>query len=226
MWQGTLCSYWSTAVSEQGSAGTGLCIYALPAFCSKPHLATSQHSGMDVTRGERLTEGAREVSFTQSIVAVCVPLEATPIKAPGYVEDWRTVYLCAHFLFCWFSLPTPWASGTWRQRSGLACSVPHFYRCSGIPLTLSQKIPSSQVPSTEGASLLTIMTTTLKSRLDKWSERKPDSAGRDRKVNMVTISSYTLPLTLQSFWQREGLHPVVHTEQGQVLRVSYCEQQW
>lgn len=42
---------------------------------------------MDVTRGERLTEGATEVSFTQSIVAVCVPLEATPIKAPGYVED-------------------------------------------------------------------------------------------------------------------------------------------
>lgn len=47
MRQGTLCSHWSTTVSEQGSAGTGLCINALPSFCSKAHLPTSQRSGME-----------------------------------------------------------------------------------------------------------------------------------------------------------------------------------
>lgn len=94
MWQGTLCSYWSTALSEQGSAGTGLCIYAVPSFCSKPHLPTSQHAGMDVTKGE-----TDRVSFTQSVVSVCAPLEATSTHTPSYVEDWRTGYLCVHFLY-------------------------------------------------------------------------------------------------------------------------------
>lgn len=89
MWQGTQCSHWSTTVSEQGSAGTGLCIYALPSFCSKPHHPTSQRSGMDVTKGGRLTEHPSHRALGQPVL----PLEPPPLTAPSCVQDSST-FLC------------------------------------------------------------------------------------------------------------------------------------
>lgn len=176
MWQGTLCSHWSTTVSEQGSAGTGLCINALPSFCSKAYLPTSQRSGMEWQK-ER---DWQSVLHTELCASLCSPWSLLHPQLPamcGIGDNSVHISYSADFL-CLLHEPVEiWSS---RQRSGLVCSVPH----------LVTKIPFTQLPSTESACLLT---TTLRSGQDKLSERKTDCAGRDGKVNMVPASSYTLP---------------------------------
>lgn len=162
-----------------------------PGFSSQ-----ASDQGMDVmTRRECQKES--EKCPAQCGVSLCSPGSRPHSKLPG---TWRIKGLCTCApITCSadFSLPAPWSSGNWRHRSGLVHVVPHLYRCTGIPLTLSQNIPISQVPITANACFLTVMTKTLKCRLEKWSRRKPDYAGRERTANMVTVSSYTLSLILQ-----------------------------
>lgn len=161
MWP--LCCYWSTIVSEQDSAGTGLHIYALP-FCSKPKLLDLSSPNKPVTRDgcddkERDWQGESEKCPSQSAVSVSAPLEAIPTQSSQICGRLRGCTLVHPLLALLISLPTPWESAN--------------------------------------AHSLTIMTTTIKSMLETRSERKPDYVGRERKVNMVTVSGYTLPLILQ-----------------------------
>ena len=174
----------------------------MPSFCSKPQLLDLASPHKPVTRDgcdDRERDCQRESEkcpSSQSVVSICVPLEAIPTQSSQICGGLRDCIL-VHSLLVLLIFPTYSMSGNWRQRSGLVRAVPHLYICTRIPLTLSQNIPISQVPITASACSLTIMTTTLKSRLDKWSERKPDYVGRERKVNMVTVSSYILPLILE-----------------------------
>lgn len=196
MWQGTMCSHWSTTASEQDSAGTGLCIYALPSFCSKPHLPTSQRSGGDVPKGKRLTECPSHGAVGQPVL----PSTHSSQLCAG-LKDW--ILLCTFLVLLIFPA---YSRSQWNFETeielGLLCPSPlqeHWH----APHLVTKNPPNSG-PQHRKCVFAHHVTTTLRSRLDKWSERKPDCAGRERKVNMVSVSSYTLPLILQSFCQREG----------------------
>lgn len=180
-------------------------MYLCIALCSKPQLLdlVSSHKPVDQgwmwRQGQRLPERVREVSlFTEHCVNMCSPWSHPHSKLPD-TQRVKGLYTCAPITCSAdYLLHEPVEIG--RQRSGLLHFVPDLYRRTDIPLTLSQNILVSQVPIMASAYLLTLMTTTLKSGLDKLSERKPDSAGREKKANMVTVSSYTLPLILQKLF--------------------------
>lgn len=145
------------------------------------------------------------VSFTQSGVPVCAPLAATSTLSSqlcGGLKDW--IPLCTFLVLLIFPCLLHEPVELWDR--DLACCA--------LSLTLPQNLPSIQVPSTESTHLLTTTTTALRSRLDKWSEGKPDCGGRERKVNMVPVSSYTLPLTLQSCCQREDNAQLLPASKG------------
>ena len=144
----------------------------MPSFCSKPQLLDLASPHRPVTRDERddkerdCRRESEKCPSSQSVVSICVPLEAIPAQSSQIRGGLRDCILM-HPLLVLLIFPTYSMTGNWRRRSGLACAVPHLYRCTGIPFTLSQNIPVSQVPITASACSLTIMTTTLKSRLDK-----------------------------------------------------------
>lgn len=193
MWQRTLLllkyrSFWVRLCRHRT---TCIAFFLFQAPTPRPGFSSqASDQGWTWWQGERLPEGVGEVSFfTERCVNLCSPWGRPCSKLP---DPWRIKRL-----YTYAPTTCPAMTGNWRRRSGLACAVPHLYRCTGIPFTLSQNIPVSQVPITASACSLTIMTATLKSRLDKWSERTPDCVGRERIVNMVTVSSHTLPLILQ-----------------------------
>lgn len=178
MWQGTLCSHWSTRVSEQGSAGTGLYLCtAFFLFQASPSHKPVFRDGCDKRRE------TDRLSFTWSPGSACSPLGASSTHSSQLcagLKHW--ILLCTFLVLLIFPA---YSSGTWRQRCGLVCSVLH----------LVTKNPLHSGPQHTKCMLAHHVTTTLRSRLEKWSERKPDCAGREREVNMVTVSSYTLPLS-------------------------------
>lgn len=134
-----------------------------------------------MTKGERLT-----VSFTQREAPACAPLAATSTHSSqpcGGLKDW--IPLCTFLVLLIFPA---YSMSQW------------IFETEICPSPCPQTSPALRSP----AHLLTTMTTARRSRLDKRSEGKPDCAGRERKVNMVTVSSSTPPLTLQSFCQPEG----------------------
>lgn len=138
MWQGTLCSHWSTTVSEQDSAGTGLSVYALPSFCSKPHLPTSQWWMRQKERGWQ------SVLHTELWVSLCFPWSLLHSQLPALcriegLDDFLHIFCSAH-LPCLLHEPVELGD---RDLAWNALSL----TSTGIALALPQKNPLTQSPA-------------------------------------------------------------------------------
>ena len=131
VWQGILCGYWSTAVSEQDCADTGLCICALPSNCSKPQLPdlASPHKpvpreGCDDKKRDCQKESEKCPS-SQSVVSVCILLEAIPTprsQIGGGLRD----YILVHPLLLLLIFPT-YSMSQWKFETEIwlgACCPP------------------------------------------------------------------------------------------------------
>lgn len=131
------------------TVGTGLCIYGLTSFfpTSWPSFASQASDQGWMWWGENAR--GRWRSVLHSMLCQSVPLETIHTQSSQICGG--TVYVCTHDLFCWFPLPTPWASGNWRHRSVLVYTVPHIYGCKNFPVTMLQNIPISKVHVTSCA---------------------------------------------------------------------------
>lgn len=129
------------------------------------HLPTSQWPGMDVTTRRETARGShRSVLLHRALCQSAFPTRSSQIR--GGLRDW----ILGHPLLVLLISPTC-SMSQWKLKTKIWLGARCPYRCTSTPLTLSQNIPFGHIPITASACLLTILTTTLKSRLDQRAHR-------------------------------------------------------